>query len=129
MGCCILIVDDMFVNRLLLLEILKDYYTECYEAENGKDAIELFSRKSIDLILMDIKMPIMGGIEAAKYIRENFIYPKKDVPIIAITAYDTNTLYNDKDWEACKFDRLIHKPFQNENLRNSVKELCKKIKG
>jgi CheY-like chemotaxis protein len=72
----ILIVDDQEINRTLLREIIEDYQKEkkldlsIDEAENGAEAVALFKQNSYDLILMDITMPIMNGIEATRRIRE-----------------------------------------------------------
>jgi CheY-like chemotaxis protein len=62
----ILIIDDIFVNRLLIKEIVKKISAKCFDAENGKQAIEIFERENIDVILMDIEMPVMNGIETTK---------------------------------------------------------------
>lgn len=72
----ILIVDDQEINRILLREIIEDYTKDkklvltIHEAENGAEAVALFKQNAYDLILMDITMPIMNGIEATKQIRE-----------------------------------------------------------
>lgn len=80
----ILLVDDIDLNRKLIIESLQDKNITFYEASNGKEAIELLKDKKPDLILMDIKMPILDGIEASKIIKKDNRY--KDIPIIALTA-------------------------------------------
>ncbi len=80
----ILIVDDIPYNR----EILKGYLNypnlSLFEAENGKEAIEMADQFKPDLILMDMKMPVMGGYDAAKILKSNT--DTKDIPLIIITA-------------------------------------------
>ena len=59
-----LIVDDSYLNRLLLRKFIKDLSDIIVEAENGLEAITAHHTQKIDIILMDIDMPIMNGIEA-----------------------------------------------------------------
>ena len=82
----ILIVEDNKVNLLLLKTILKNesYRTQIYEALNGLEAVEKFKNTAIDIIFMDIQMPIMNGYEASQCIRN--LPTGKTVPIIALTA-------------------------------------------
>ncbi len=79
----ILIVEDEHINFRYLQEILKKTQAQILRAENGLEAIEVARDKNIDLILMDIKLPVMDGYEATRKIREF----NKTVPIIAQTAY------------------------------------------
>ena len=85
----VLIVDDNDMNRMLLQLLLKDYVEanckvplECYEAENGFDAIDKVKEQKFDLICMDIMMPLMDGIEATKKIRQI----DSDATIMAVSA-------------------------------------------
>jgi CheY-like chemotaxis protein len=104
----ILIVDDNDINRVYLLEILK----ECcivIEAENGQEAVNIcLNTHAIDVVLMDICMPIMSGDEAARYIKEK----RPSLPVIAITAcahyYDTI------------FDRILYKPITYGQLHEQL---------
>ena len=77
----ILIAEDNDSNFILMTYILKKYYA--YErAKNGNEAVDLVEKNTYDMVLMDIKMPIMDGLEATKAIKE--IRP--EIPIIALTA-------------------------------------------
>ncbi|MGZ3769196.1 MAG: ATP-binding protein [Bdellovibrio sp.] len=83
----ILIVDDTEDNRFLLLTYLKKLPYEVFEASNGQEAIDKVFNDKIDLVLMDIQMPVMDGYEATKRIREwEVINNKKPIPIIAVSA-------------------------------------------
>ena len=77
----ILVAEDNDSNFILMSYILKKYY-EFERAKNGQEAVEKADSGKFDLILMDIKMPIMDGMEATRLIREK--YP--DLPIVALTA-------------------------------------------
>jgi two-component system response regulator AtoC len=78
----ILVCDDEEPIRLLLNESLKESY-EIVEAVNGRDALRLSTKEHFDLIIMDIKMPSMHGLEAIERIRER----KNNIPIIICSAY------------------------------------------
>ena len=77
----ILIAEDNDSNYILMTYILKKYY-QFERAKNGQEAVEMAEKGGYDIVLMDIKMPIMDGLEATKAIKEKF----PDLPIIALTA-------------------------------------------
>jgi CheY-like chemotaxis protein len=111
----IIVADDFYTNRLLVSEILKYLGHELIEAENGKQVVEALERNNdIDLVLMDIEMPVMSGLEAMKYIREKLYYPKSCVPIIALTAHNAGT-FND-DFINGGFDQLLVKPYSIDKI-------------
>lgn len=80
----ILIVDDIEVNRQLIIEFLENSGINFFEAENGEQAIDLAKKLHPDLILMDMKMPIMSGEEATIIIKKD--KDISNIPIIALTA-------------------------------------------
>jgi CheY-like chemotaxis protein len=85
LGKNILLVDDDSRNIFTLTSILESAEAEVFSAFNGQEAMDFLEEgQSIDLILMDIMMPVMDGIEAIKNIKSNDKF--KDLPIIAITA-------------------------------------------
>jgi two-component system, cell cycle response regulator DivK len=79
----ILVAEDEEFNRIFLGELLSDLNSKIYWAFDGIEAIDSFKKNNIDLILMDIKMPRLGGIEATKQIRSM----NSEIPIIAQTAF------------------------------------------
>ena len=84
----ILIVEDEYLVKEMIKGVLFDLgYTNLHLGSNGVEAIEKASSLKPDLILMDLKMPEMGGIEATKIIQK-----KNPIPIIILTAYETTTL-------------------------------------
>ncbi|MAC83704.1 MAG: hybrid sensor histidine kinase/response regulator [Arcobacter sp.] len=102
----ILVVDDNEINSLLISEILKDLNINFELAQNGQLAIDKCKEEKFDIILMDINMPILNGIEATYILKNEY---KLKTPIIALTA---NSLEGDKE----KFinygmDDYLSKPF------------------
>ncbi len=77
----ILIAEDNDSNFILMTYILKKYY-QFDRAKNGQEAVEKVESGDYDIVLMDIKMPVMDGLEATKKIKE--AHP--DLPIVALTA-------------------------------------------
>jgi len=107
----ILVAEDVENNFMLLKWILAESNFNIVRASNGEEAVEVFkSGKHIDLIIMDIKMPKMTGIEATKLIREI----DADIPVIAVTAYAQDT-DREKIMEA-GFNDYISKPFKKNRL-------------
>ncbi len=110
----ILIVDDEPINSHYLETILKGIFKRIDHAPNGKEAINMVSQNKYSLILMDLKMPVMGGIEATKILREKF----PEIPIIAQTAY---SLPEERTTAmAAGFDDFISKPIKKEELINMM---------
>lgn len=111
----ILVVDDIEINRNLIIEFLKDQPLKFYQTGDGMEAVKIANEKSIDLILMDIKMPVMNGIQAMETIRETC----PDIIIIALTASGF-TGHADEIKQA-GFDGYLRKPVSRQQL---LKELA-----
>ena len=105
----IIIADDIFTNRLLLSEIVEDLGHEYILAENGKEAVEALKNEEVDIVLMDIEMPVMNGLEATRYIRENLSAPKNRTPVIALTAHNPKIFFD--DFKDVGFNQLLTKPY------------------
>lgn len=86
-GLKILLVEDNVMNQKLVLMIFKRYPVQVDLAENGLEAIKALKTNDYDVLLMDIQMPEMDGIEATKIIRREFGPSKRNTPIIAMTAH------------------------------------------
>jgi CheY-like chemotaxis protein len=120
----IIVADDYYTNRLLVSEILKDLGHEFIEAENGQEVLEaLQNNNDIDLVLMDIEMPVMSGVEAMIYIREKMLYPKNSIPIIALTAHNPGMLFNEMTGSG--FNRLLVKPYSINKIEELLEEFKK----
>lgn len=116
----ILIVDDIDYNREILTHFLQEWDFDIYEASNGEKAIEMAENLKPDLILMDIKMPVMDGYEASKKIRKN--RELKDTPIIAITV---STLKQDEEVTGKLCNGYLRKPVSKQDL---IEELSRYLK-
>ena len=117
----ILLVEDNLINQKITLLTLKPLVNTIDTAANGKEALDKFGTNNYDLILMDIKMPVMSGLVAAEKIRALESTTNSHVPIIAITA---NAMIGDK--EKCLssgIDDYISKPYQPAALINKIKNM------
>ena len=120
----VLIVDDIVINRVLLTEYMKKLGFENAQAANGKEAIRLIQQESIDLILMDIEMPVMNGVETARYIRKEMDKPFSELPIIALTAHNPNDFF--ETFDQAGFDDLITKPYLLDKIERTIKNALEK---
>jgi PAS domain S-box-containing protein len=111
----ILLVEDNEMNRFVAINALRPYKMEIKEAENGKEAVEILKTENFDLILMDLQMPIMGGLESTKIIRKKL---KIKTPIIALTANAFKSEI-DKCLEA-GMNNYVIKPFEKNDLINNI---------
>jgi CheY-like chemotaxis protein len=108
----ILVADDNRENLLLLKSLLESVGFFVLEAKNGKEAVEAFKKESLDLIWMDMRMPVMDGYEAVRQIRQ--CSGGDTVPIIAITA----SAFREQRHEilATGCDDMVIKPFQAHEI-------------
>ncbi len=120
----ILIVDDIFVNRLLLSEIIKKIGCNYTEAKNGKEAVDFLQAEDYDMVLMDIEMPVMNGLETTRYIRDTFNTPKKNIPIVAITAYNPKDFFD--EYKNAGFNGIVTKPYLKGKISKVITKFCVK---
>lgn len=110
-GKKILLAEDNEMNRMLATIILNRYGAVVHEALNGKEAVEKMYKSTYDLLLMDMRMPVISGAEATKIIRQEL---NSKVPIIALTA---NAITG--EYEKCisaGMNDYLTKPFEEEKL-------------
>lgn len=115
-----LIAEDEDSNYLLLKTILQKH-ANLIRAKTGKEALQLFKEKKVDLIMLDIKMPEMTGIEALKEIRKL----SADIPIIMQSAY-----VFDSDMEAARAagaSDFITKPINLKILKSTISLYCPSV--
>jgi|GEM_PF-4693109 len=115
----VLVAEDNRVNRLLLVRMLQQYGIDADEAANGRECLDKYARSPYDVILMDVQMPEMDGVEATRRIREmEAIGGTRHVHIIAITA---NAMAGDREYFlAAGMDGYLSKPFKREALEGAL---------
>ena len=123
-GKHILVVEDIEVNRLVLGKMLKSREATWDVAENGREAVQLFTGSkagTYDIILMDVQMPVLDGYQATRMIRAGEHPCAKTVPIVAMTA---NAFADDvKDALDAGMDAHVAKPIILEQLEKTIKEV------
>ncbi len=115
----ILIIENEVSNRLLVERVLSTRGYRCLSAANGREALDLLDRESVDLILTDLSMPVMDGYRATQHIRAR---PELvDVPIVAVTAY----ALSDESQAALRAGctEYLTKPFKPRQLLDVVERL------
>jgi hypothetical protein len=115
----VLVVEDHPVNQMLARELLERWGHTVTMAENGSVALERIAEGAFDLVLMDMHMPVLGGIETTRLIRERErTEGNKRVPIVAMTA---SAMHSDR--EACiaaGMDDYVAKPVEVESLYSAI---------
>lgn len=111
----ILLADDVKINQLITKKTLLKKGLICTTADNGEEAVEKVKKHNFDLILMDIHMPGIGGIEAVKQIREF----NKTIPIIALTAI-TIEKEDIIKFNAVGFNDILPKPFKSTTFFEKI---------
>ncbi|MDE1463826.1 response regulator [Spartinivicinus poritis] len=112
----VLVVDDNTTNLMITTKMLNKLGFTCLKAENGQQAIDIINSEELSLILMDIQMPVMNGIEATKVIRRKNL---SKLPIIALTA---NAMEGDQEeYLAAGMNDYLTKPVKLEQLQQVLK--------
>lgn len=112
----ILVVDDIAPNRELIRETFASTQVQVSEAGNGLEALEILEKHLPDLVLMDLRMPIMDGIEATTKIRLN--KRLHDIPVIAFTASASHDTLTSREVEL--FNKVLFKPIELSNLIENI---------
>jgi len=110
----ILVVEDNKINQMITKKILEKHKFICQVADNGMDAIKMVHENDFKVILMDIHMPGISGIETTQRIREF----NKDLPIIALTAVTIDE--NLDEFYKAGFNEIIPKPFKPEDFFEKI---------
>ncbi len=114
----ILIAEDDRDNRILLREILKPFNFSIHEAVNGKEAVQQFEEWDPDLIWMDIRMPVMNGLDASRYIKKTA--KGKNTKIVALTAHALEAERLEILEAGC--DEFIRKPYRDTEIYETLKK-------
>jgi signal transduction histidine kinase/CheY-like chemotaxis protein/HPt (histidine-containing phosphotransfer) domain-containing protein len=118
---CILLAEDNRVNQLLAVRLLEKQGHTVTVVSNGKEALDALTQERFDVVLMDVQMPTVGGLEATKAIRAQERESGSRVPIIAMTA---NAMKGDR--ERCLeagMDGYVSKPVEAQRLYAEIERI------
>ena len=121
-ACHLLLVEDIEINREIAAELLRPLKMKISHAQNGKEALDMFCADSeaFDIILMDVQMPIMTGLEATRQIRASNLPRCEQIPILAMTA---NAFAESvQECLAAGMNAHISKPIDEKEMRQRVAE-------
>ena len=117
----ILVVDDSAVMRSMIIKTIKLCgigIGEIYEAANGREGLEVLKNEWLDLLFVDVNMPVMDGMEMLDRIREN--PDTKDLPVLIVSTESNKDRIKIIDRQNAGF---VHKPFTPEVLRGKILEM------
>ncbi|MHC1712068.1 MAG: PAS domain S-box protein [Solidesulfovibrio sp.] len=121
-GLRVLLVEDERINRMAVGGLLQKEGHTVLEAASGQEALDIFSREVVDVVLLDIQMPVMDGLETLALLRDTSIHgPKAAVPVIALTAY---AMAGDRErFLAAGMDDYLAKPVEASALAAALGRL------
>jgi len=119
----ILYVEDEMDTREQTTILLQHHFDVIFSAANGRDGLELYKKEPCDLVITDIKMPLMDGVEMVQAIRQ--INPAQ--PVMVVSAYD----FSDKlrPFLEREVEFFLAKPYHPENLFKAIKDICEENKA
>lgn len=111
-------MEDNSINRLIVTNILENSGAQVYLVDNGLECIQTVKLEPFDIILMDIHMPIMDGVEATQIIRNDSDETIANIPIIALTA---NVMKDDiTRYLSIGMNAHVAKPIKTQKLRETI---------
>jgi len=121
-GECILLVEDDPILSKIQNEALSSLGYTIMQASDGKEAVKQFQQNidKIDLVILDVVMPVMGGVEAARHMRKM----REDIPIVYVTGYDPEGTIDGRNLPGLG-DIVIDKPFTIDELSHAVQKQLK----
>lgn len=118
----VLIVDDSFSMRSVIKKVLSlsgFHMDQCYEAGNGREGIAVLEEEWVDVIISDINMPVMNGLEMLKQLKEHPDY--QNIPVIVISTEGSDDRINEAFSNGAK--GFIKKPFLPEDLKKILHDV------
>ncbi|TAA45870.1 PAS domain-containing sensor histidine kinase [Corallincola spongiicola] len=116
----VLVAEDSKSNQMVMKLMLQQLGHDVSLVDNGAEAVQAVSSSQFDLVLMDLRMPVMDGLEASRRIRE-LATPMCDVPIFALTA--NSGLKEAQQFAAIGVNKVLVKPLRSEQLQDSLSDL------
>lgn len=116
----VLVVEDELLTRTSVVELLESYFQEIHFAEDGSAGLEMYYRVKPDIIITDVIMPAMSGLDMIKQIRMD----KEHNPLVVIfSAFDTNI--SEEDLEQAGVFRKMTKPFKLKEVESLIRDIKK----
>lgn len=115
---CILIAEDFEENRIALKLILNHTGFDVIEAEDGRQAVEAVRRENPDLVLMDVTLPVIDGLQATREIRSDKKFER--LPIIIVSAHDSDEIR--RQAAEAGGSEYISKPVEIEELKKLIED-------
>jgi len=117
----VLIAEDSSVIQNLARKILEFQNYEITAVKNGDQVMQILDKEDFDIVLLDINMPVMDGMECVKTIRDLKDKKKASLPVVAITGNAKN--YSEEEFKAAGFNDVLVKPLNFDRLVEIVNEL------
>ncbi|CAN5671648.1 hypothetical protein BH09VER1_BH09VER1_01850 [soil metagenome] len=118
--CKVLVADDIVMNRDLVRAFFFGTGHELIEASNGKEAIDLARSERPDIILMDVRMPVMDGVKATRILKADDVL--KSIPVIIVTA---SAMQTEEETLRPMCDGYLRKPVSQADLAGQIRNFCK----
>jgi signal transduction histidine kinase/ActR/RegA family two-component response regulator len=119
----VLLAEDHPVNRQLATKLLEREGHSVVAAENGREALQALTSGAFDLVLMDVQMPVMNGIEATEALRRSERGSGRHIPVVALTA---NAMKGDKErYLKCGMDDYLSKPIRRKELVETLQRVVR----
>ncbi len=117
----LLYAEDDIESRTNYAFVLEEYFSKVYIAENGREALDIFHNKSPDMLLLDINMPYIDGLEVTKIVRKE----NKNIPIVMLTAHSDKEILLRA--VGLKLDGYLLKPINETSLKKVILKLIAEI--
>lgn len=118
----VLVVEDDDLIRGIFVDIIKSKGYSVLEATNGREALQIIGEHPINIIVSDMKMPVMDGMQLLRAVKTS--YP--EIPVVVITGFDNE--YTEKQVLAAGADAYVTKPFKVEDVSSTLQEVHQRIK-
>ncbi len=116
----ILVAEDFEFNQLIIKQLLKEIGSNFVVVNNGQEALDQLGSQQFDIILMDIEMPVMDGIEATRIIKSSVTGTNQQIPVIGLTGHKDPELL--KKLKNSGFADIVQKPFSRSDIENVINE-------
>ena len=117
----ILVIDDSPINLIVAEKTLSKFGAKCFRAISAKEGLRVYNQEKIDLILMDLHMPVIDGFQGTDLIRETEKFQKHPIPIMAYTTFSYDEVMD--GIKKHKLDGYIGKPFTQAQVLGSIFEV------